>query len=115
MTFEVWQVLVKGRKPEALPGAHDELFRKISLPTTSCASPVPYEASAPAELKGRKYSGRALDYIRERRLTADRVEKVLASRDKRVKNGVVTYYDTESDPDIFYVKVDTSGTVISMQ
>jgi hypothetical protein len=115
LTFEIWQVFVKGKKPIGLPGAHNDYFTKISLPTGSCASPSSYVASAPGTLNGRKYPGRALDFLRERGLGAERIEKVIASKDKSEENGEITYYASGDQSDLFSVTTDSKGDIVSIQ
>lgn len=115
LTFDVLQVFVKGKKPTGLPGAHDEYFKKISLPTGACASPTPYVASAPGVLNGRRYSGRAMDFLRDRGLKAERIEKVIALNDRSESDGEVTYYAKGGQPEIFSVTIAANGTIVLIQ
>jgi hypothetical protein len=115
LTFEIWQVFVKGKKPNGLSGAHDEYFNKISLPGGSCASPSPYVASAPGTRDGHRYSGRALDFLRDRGLNSKRIEKVIAANDKSESDSEVTYYASGDQPDIFSVTMDANGTIVFIQ
>lgn len=111
MIVEVWQLLVNGKPPSNLVGAHRERFNNIRLPSQTCSSPKPFVASSSSMIDGRRYSGRSLDIMKERGFTADAVERLIKTGERTEVNGRITYRDNAATSEISFVDTLPDGTV----
>jgi hypothetical protein len=119
MTIEVWLILVNGVRPTNLAGAHDESFREISLPPRTCTKPIPFTASAPRVINGRKYSGRVIDIMNERGIKGADVERLIRTGERYDENGRISFQpkssQDESDPRaLYFVTIGTDGSVVEI-
>lgn len=82
---EVWQFYIRGKKPEGLKGSSDE---RIRITRTSPQEPAigSQGSSQPARLGDREFSGKAIDLMKEFKISAVDVEDVIA-RAKKVPHG----------------------------
>ena len=112
LSVEVWQILIRGSKPDELAGAEDKLF-KVSMPLATCTHPAPYTASPPTVIDGRKVAGRVVDFLKERGVPLARLEQVLREGTKE-SDGDLTIYRTPPghDQDIGWIAVERDGSVV---
>jgi len=119
LSVDVRQVLLKGKKPENLPGAQDGAFR-INNPSTDCTigdtRNSSFIASSSQVIAGRRYSGWAIDIMRAHDITPDMVELTLKTDDPTVRDGYRTYaWRPKSGKDwlkAFSVTVDSDDSVV---
>jgi hypothetical protein len=115
LSVEVWQALIKGKKPEHLSGASDDAL-KVVPPPEECPSPnTAYTASAPETINGRRYWGRALDFMKERKISSEEVERAisLGKRDERGERVMIYYHDPQdvSGVGLNWLRLTKSGDV----
>ncbi|MDZ8119224.1 DUF4258 domain-containing protein [Pontiella agarivorans] len=94
INIDVWQVYINGRKPEDLPGASDEKLQVYYKEGSNLREPTvgEYRPSKPAMLNGVKYSGRALDMLKEfKRISREDVERALLYGEKSPFEGGYIY------------------------
>jgi hypothetical protein len=116
LSVELWQVLIKGKKPAILPNSDDAAFT-VEKAGTACPEPsTGYSASQPRTIGQRTYSGRALDFMRERGIDPGIVEKAIknGTHDDAGERVNVTYYDPDDTTatGVSWVRLDRSGNVL---
>jgi hypothetical protein len=114
MSISVWRLLVNGARPTGLKGAHDERFKVVSLQSPACSKPLPFTASSPKVINGRKYAGRAIDIMNERGFTPDDVEKIIKTGRRSEKGGRIVFRSTSETSLIFFVDTRTDGSVLQI-
>lgn len=114
LAVELWQTYVAGSKPKNIPASRDAAFSKRQL-TTGCTKNLkPYTASLPATVNGRTYSGRALDFMRERGITAEEIELWIKESEPEESGDRVNYYGSSGFGLLSWVTLDKTGRVVSM-
>jgi hypothetical protein len=131
LTVEVHQLLLKGVKPTNLPGASDEAFT-IRNSDADCVTgdkrQSSFVASSSRVINGRRYSGWAVDIMREHDIQSEWVEIALkghdpinnpnVSREPHVSGEYSTYMYGPKDGkewlNGFSVTTDRSGAVVFM-
>jgi hypothetical protein len=114
MSIDVWRVLVNGAPPVGLAGAHDERFNVISLPPPTCSKPLPFTASLPKVINGRRYAGRAIDIMNERGFTPNDVEQIIRAGRRSEEGGRIVFYDTSNEGLLFFVDTREDGSVVQI-
>jgi len=114
LSVELWQFYVLGKKPRGLSGARNDLVL-VSYSNESPSTSRPADRFLPSKPKiigGRLYSGKSLDYMKEREMAPTDVEDVI-SNGKIIQHGAYTTYIRLDDPfDILWVKIDKDGRVV---
>ncbi len=119
LSVDVVQLMLRGRKPNALGGAEDALFT-IRNPaggdcTVGAAMHSGFVASGPATVGGRAYAGWALDVMKAHGITAADVENTIAHGRAERFEGRTTYTNEPGGGDWrkkFRVRLDGSGKVV---
>lgn len=119
LNVEAYQLLVRGTKPRNLLGADDAAFT-ITNPSKSCMigdkGTSQFDASEPAIIGGRKYSGRALDFMRDREITPAMVEQLIRKGERSEFGRKIMYYYRPRDmadwSNSFTLMTDKSGAIL---
>jgi hypothetical protein len=110
----VWQFYINGKKPDTLPGATDSLvkisFDKNIIPCMPTAGN--FIPSQPTIINGRKYSGRAIDMMKEGNITSKEIEDLITKPHWKELKGLYSYYMGE-EPFLGAI-VDKDGRVVSV-
>jgi hypothetical protein len=119
LSVDVVQLMLRGRKPEALGGADDAAFTVRNPADGRCAVGAAmhstFVASGPATVGGRAYAGWALDVMKSHGITAADVENTIAHGRAERFEGLVTYTNQAEGTDwrkLYRVRVDGSGKVV---
>lgn len=121
LSVDVYQILVNLDKPKGLLKISDDVVSKNLRASCPAQGLEPsYAPSKPAELDGRRYSGRALDQMREQKFDSSAVERLIVNGTSG-QNGTKSRQDgTET---VFYnkpfvspgaVRVDATGRVVNI-
>jgi len=113
LSVDVWQIYVDGKKPSGLRGASDGAIKVLQQGSAEIVIGKPSINTA-RTINGRKYSGKALDFMDEDRISVDRVEKVLSKAEPR-REGEYTCYTglwLEDKALEFAVWVNSDGIVV---
>jgi hypothetical protein len=114
LTVEVWILLVNGKRPANLTGAHDSQFKSVSLLPMTCSSPKPFFPSSARQIKGRRYSGRAIDFMAERGLAAEDVERLIRDGERTEEGGRITFMSRGGSANLFFVETRADGSVLEI-
>jgi hypothetical protein len=116
MTIYVWRLLINDARPVGLAGANDQRFKNISLPPPTCSKPRPFAASPPKVINGRRYAGRALDFMNEQGFTPTDVEQIIKTGRRTEEGGRIMFYDSSPNHTslIFFVDTRADGTVVQI-
>ena len=115
LLVDVWQIYIQGKKPRALPGSSDSVIT-VSVPSEqsdSCVTVGEFTPSSPANIAGRLFSGRAIDLMKERGITAADVIGILENERGWESGGYVIYISKGTvKPSV--VVLDDKGVVITI-
>jgi len=111
LTVEVWQVFVDGAKPAGLPNSRDVDISRIRGEAV-CSHPIPFVGSEPRRIDGHLYSGRAIDILKERGISADQVSRIVSKGSPREQRNLRIYYNESGEGGFSFVVVNESGDVI---
>jgi len=118
LSVDVVQLMLEGRKPEALGGADDAAFVIRQPEQGSCrvgaAMHSDFIASPPATVGGREYAGWALDVMEAHGISAEDVERTIAEGRAERFEGHITYVREEGADwrEAFKVRTDGRGRVL---
>jgi hypothetical protein len=115
VSVDVWQIYINGQKPTNLLGAVNDRIRVSSDDELKVASPKigAFVPSKPKVINQRVYSGRAVDLMKERGITADRVEKVIKNGELIDSRGGMRAFMYKTGGSI--VVLDNDGRVITLK
>ena len=121
VSVELWQFYIAGHKPIALERAANERIR-ITFPETHDGNEIGYSQrfipSQPQVIEGRLYAGKALDYMKEFRLSPKQVERAITRGESLgVTNTTPGWkvYWLYTPRNITVVVLDASGRVVRVQ
>jgi hypothetical protein len=112
---DVWQIYIQGKKPRALFGSSDSVIT-VSVPSEksdSCVTVGEFTPSAPENIAGRLFSGRAIDLMREQGVTAADVIGVIENG-RGWKSGDYVIYLSKGTAKPSVVVLDSKGVVITI-
>lgn len=110
LTVELWQIYINGKKPNKLVGSKDDLIQVIyNKNNNNENSPGKFIPSEPQIINGRRYSGKAIDFIKEYKISFDHIERCIAYGDTIHNDSYYEYYVTNP---FITVKTDYNGNVI---
>jgi hypothetical protein len=114
----IWQFYINGQRPVSIKGSEDGNFI-ISYSQGDQPDRQPpgnFKPNFPAIINGRLYSGKAIDYMKERGVNPEAIEKVIRLGTKKEYKHYIAYYGVgrQFDPfkDLMWVRLDYKGRVI---
>jgi hypothetical protein len=110
---QVWQFYILGHKPNKLPGARNELV-KVTFDRGGGAQQIKigtFQPSSPQMINGRWFSGKSFDIMKEKGITADRVEKAV-SEGKKEQQGKYLYYYYFNHNELLWLLLDKHNRVV---
>jgi hypothetical protein len=113
----IWQIYIQGNKPTNLDGASMSGLINVSMPhdkSRECAEVGNFTPSAPEIIGGRLFSGRSLDLMKERGVSANAIEKVISHGSASHLGDYTIYLNNDSFADPSMVKVNATGAVITI-
>jgi hypothetical protein len=114
LIVNVWQFFIGGELPANLPGSNDELI-DVYYRGQPCVADNKnnYKIPFPEEHNGRRYSGKAIEAIREININFDLIEKVISTKTpSKIDDDLFYYYQSENFANSFWLLLDKSGKVI---
>jgi hypothetical protein len=113
LSVEVWQLYVNGNKPQGLKGASDWIIR-VGQPDFFKIHIGNPPLNMATNISGRKYYGKALDFMTESRISPELVEKVISSASPKPFGMYMCYSDNavEGGDFGFFVLLNNDGDVV---
>jgi len=115
LAVDVWQFYINGEKPKHLLGAQPDRIRILqnSAVGPSVVTIGKFVPSQPTVINGRKYSGRAIDVMKEKSITPEEIERALTEKagDAR-RYGRYSVYTGKCGSAPCFIKVDEAGRVV---
>ena len=79
LSVDLWQIYIQGERPSNLKGARDDKVVIISRQTTPYTSVGEFQPSEPKKINGRWFTGKALDIMKDQKISPQEVENVINS------------------------------------
>lgn len=111
---DLWQIFIQGEKPVSFKGPDDKSIN-TSRSSKACREfkySTEFSPSSPKTLEGRKYSGRAIDFMNEQRIDSGRVEQAIKHGETHPKGDFIVYRHFQQGSKSIWVALDKSGKVV---
>lgn len=113
----LWQIYIQGNKPTKLEDASMPGLISVTIPeeqTSNCTTTGRFTPSAPEIINGRLFSGRSLDLMKERGISAESIEAVISHSRSSRSGDYTIHLNNESFTKPSAVIVNASGAVVSI-
>ena len=113
LLVDVWQIYINGEKPRNLAGARDAAVNRVCVGEGSVAIGKPV-LNVARSINGRKYSGKVLDLMEEKKMKPEKVEELM-SKAQAKPNTVGVGYSGWAGEDAslhFSVWLNAAGDVV---
>jgi len=115
LSVQVWQFYISGKRPMKLLGATEDLVA-VSFKDGLAPEPIKagnFQPSSPKMINGRRYSGKSIDIMSDKGITADKVE-ICITEGKSWQEGKHIHYSLidKTDYSLLWVILDTQHRVV---
>ena len=112
LSVQLWQFYIQGMRPVDLTGSSDDLII-VEYPKGKASKKIEAEGftpSAPKKINNISFSGKAIDLLKEKKITIDRVTKCLNEGESEIQDEYTFYYDLNSS-ELLWLMIDQDGRV----